>query len=273
MGCTTGAKIFKDEQILVVFKNKDFRVKNHSDQLSFEHSHAFGVRGVNLRSKKAAGFSIGVNRHNLVAVNSNILATSDSPYDLLTERIILEAKAVEEAIDICKEEVHGRTDYQWCNMVIATPDQLIAIELTSSELASEQSDDYMVRTNHHLILETTEAIIKADPVKDRLNIDHSVYRFNESVKTLKDASNVEDIRFLLRSHNKAAICRHGLSSFQDHSYTTVYSYFILINFGKNPKIVFNVARGPPCQSSFIKFNLEFPLTSQNNEQVKRYYPV
>ncbi|MFX1283357.1 MAG: carcinine hydrolase/isopenicillin-N N-acyltransferase family protein [Promethearchaeota archaeon] len=272
MGCTTGAKFFNDGQTLVVFKNKDFKVKSHIDELSFDHSQAFGVRGVNLRNKTAAGFSIGVNQHGLVAVNSNILATSDSPYDLITERIVLEAKTVDEAIEICEQEVKRRIDYQWCNMVVATPEQLVAIELTSSELATTQSHDYLVRTNHHLILKTNEAIIEADPDKEKQNIEHSEIRFINTDRILKFASNVEDIFSLLKSHKEAAICRHGQSSSQDLSYTTVYSYLIVINIEKSPKIVFNVAKGPPCQHTFIRFNLEFPLTNEKTERIKQDYP-
>jgi len=272
MGCTTGAKIFKDEQILVVFKNKDFKVKNYIDKLSFEHSHAFGVRGHNLHIQKAAGFSIGVNQYGLVAVNSNILATSDSPYDLITERIVLEAKSTDEAIAICEQEIQTM-DYQWCNMVIATPQQLAAIELTSSEIATEQSKDYLVRTNHHLILKTNEAIIEADPDKERRNIEHSEIRLKKTEKFLKVSSDVEDIVPFLRSHHNVGICRHGRSIFQDLLYTTVYSYLIMIDFKKGLKIGFNVAKGPPCRSRFIKLNLEFPITLVKKRQIKQYYPV
>jgi len=255
-----------------VFKNKDFKVKSHTDELAFEHSHAFGVQGVNLRTKKTAGFSIGVNQHGLVAVNSNILATPDSPYDLITERIVLEAKTIDETVKICEREVKGRKDYQWCNMVVATPEQLVALELTSSELATAQSNDYLVRTNHHIILKTNEDIIDADPDKNRQNIEHSKIRFNNTNKILKVASDVKDIFSLLKSHHEAAICRHGQSSTQDLSYTTVYSYLITIHIEKSPKIVFNVAKGPPCQHRFVRFNIEFPLITEKCKQIKQYYP-
>lgn len=272
MGCTTGAKIFKDEEILVVFKNKDFKVKNYIDKLALDHSHAFGVRGQNLQIQKVAGFSIGVNQYGLVVVNSNILATPDSPYDLITERVVLEAKNADEAIAICEQEIQT-TDYQWCNMIVATPQQLVAIELTSSEMVTEVSNDYLVRTNHHLILKTDEAIIEADPDKERKNIEHSEIRFKKTHQFLKIASDVEDIVPFLRSHHNVGICRHGRSSFQDLSYTTVYSYLITIDFKKNLKIVLNVAKGPPCRSRYIKFNLEFPLISAKKRQIKQYYPI
>ncbi len=272
MGCTTGAKIFNDEQALVVFKNKDFKAKNHTDKLAFERYNAFGVRGVNLRIQKAAGFSIGVNQHHLVAVNSNILASPASPYDLITERIVLEAKTVDEAVEICEQEVQ-KTDYQWCNMVVGTPEQLVAIELTSSELATAQSNDYLVRTNHHVILKTNEEIIDADPEKERQNIEHSEIRYNETDRVLSTASDVKEIFSLLKSHhNEAAICRHGQSTIQDSSYTTVYSYLIAINIEKSPKIVFNVAKGSPCEHTFIRFNLEFPMTAGKYKQIIQYYP-
>ncbi|MHA2073151.1 MAG: carcinine hydrolase/isopenicillin-N N-acyltransferase family protein [Candidatus Hodarchaeales archaeon] len=274
MGCTTGAKIFNDEQTLVVFKNKDFKVESHTDILSLEHSNVFGARGVDLHSNKVAGFSIGVNQHGLVAVNSNILATSDSPYDLITERIVLEAKTIDEAVEICEQEVQGSTDYQWCNMVVATPEQMVAIELTSSELATAQSNDYLVRTNHHLILKTNKAIIDADPDRERQNIEHSEIRFIDTDRRLKVASDVEEIFSLLKLHNQnAAICRHGLSSIQDLSFTTVYSYLIVINFERSPEIVFNVVKGPPCLHSFTSFNLEFPLTARMKKRIGQVYQL
>ena len=163
MGCTVGAKLFEDRNALIAFKNKDFQVSTHSDQLFLEHSHAFGVRGVDLGSKKFSGFSIGFNKYGLVAVNTNVLTTPDDPYDLITERVVLESRTIKDAIDICKQEVQGSKSYQWCNMIVATPKKLAAIEITSANISTIQSDDFLVRTNHHLILNTNDMIIKSNP--------------------------------------------------------------------------------------------------------------
>lgn len=272
LGCTTGAKVFKDRQTLVVFKNKDFKERNHIDELFLEDYNAFGVRGVNLQIKKSTGLSIGVNQHGLVAVNSNILATPDSPYDLITERIVLEAKTIDEAVEICEREIRS-TNYQWCNMVVATPEQLIALEITSSEIATVRSRDYLVRTNHHLILDTNEILINVDPEKEWQNIEHSKIRYKNADRYLKHASDIQAIYSMLASHQeKGSICRHGTAYAQDLSYTSVYSYLIAINIEESPKIIFNVSKGPPCQNTYVKFNLEFPLTPKKNNLIKDSFP-
>ncbi|MHA2295030.1 MAG: carcinine hydrolase/isopenicillin-N N-acyltransferase family protein [Candidatus Hodarchaeales archaeon] len=272
MGCTTGAKILDDGK-LVVFKNKDFRFGNHSDSLSMEHSHAFGVRGVNLGNQEMAGLSIGINHHGLVAVNSNVLATSDLPYDLITERIVLEARTVDDAIKICEKEVQETTKYQWCNMVIATPKQIVAIETTSRDMTSTSSNDYMVRTNHQLLLNTNDDIIAANPKNGHQKIKNSEIRYNDAKRVLEDASQVEDILSLLESHDQeAAICRHGQITTQDLSFNTVYSYIVTVQVKSQFKIFFDVVKGSPCKKAYTRLELHFPLEATNREQIHANYP-
>ncbi|MHA2246142.1 MAG: carcinine hydrolase/isopenicillin-N N-acyltransferase family protein [Candidatus Hodarchaeales archaeon] len=272
MGCTTGAKILDDGRLIIAFKNKDFKVESYSDSLCLEHSHSFGVRGVNLANQKKAGFSIGVNQYGLVAVNSNILATSDQPYDLITKRVVLEAKTVNDAVKICEQEIQGTTKYQWCNMVIATPKQLVAVELTSSDLGTIRSNDCLVRTNHHLVLNTNDAIINSNPSKGHQKIKNSEIRYNKAEKMLRAASDVQGVHSILKSHQQdASICRHGYPTVQDLSFTTVYSYLVTVYVGKRPKIFFDVVKGPPCLHSFTRLELEFPLTTGIEKQIRESY--
>ncbi len=273
MGCTTGAKILNDGHNIVVFKNKDFKVESYSDGLSMEHSHAFGVRGVNLKIQKMTGFSIGVNQYGLVAVNSNVLSTFDQLYDLITERIVLEARTVNDAIEICEQENQGSTKYQWCNMIIATPKQLAAIELTSSDLATAQSNDYLVRTNHHLILKTNETIMDSSPNIGHQQIKNSEIRYNTANNMLKKASEVQEVVSLLKKHHqKASICRHGRTAIPDLSFKTVYSYLVIIKMEKHPRIIFNVVKGPPCIQSYTSIEMKFPSTEERQKQIRTNYP-
>jgi hypothetical protein len=273
MGCTTGAKILNNGRTVVIFKNKDFKVISHSDIISMEHTHTFGVRGVDLGTQKIAGFSIGVNQYGLVAVNSNVLSTSDPPYDLVTERIILKARTIDEAIKICENEIQGARNYQWCNMVIATTKELAAIELKSSDLAIARSSDFLVRTNHHLILNTTEEVLNSDPNKGLREIKNSEIRYKSAETMLKDASGVNEILSLLKFHQQeASICRHGQNTVQDIGFTTVYSYIVTIQMEKHPQIYFDVVKGPPCMNSFTQFKLEFPVTDRIQHQIYSRYP-
>ncbi|MFX0050087.1 MAG: carcinine hydrolase/isopenicillin-N N-acyltransferase family protein [Candidatus Hermodarchaeota archaeon] len=274
MGCTTGAKILNNGHIVIIFKNKDFKTPDHSDTISLEHTHAFGVRGVDLGTQKVAGFSIGVNQYGLAVVNSNVLSTSDPPYDILTERIVLEARTIEEAIKICKKEIQGAQNYQWCNMVIATPKQLAGIELKSSDLAIAQSSDYVVRTNHHLILRSTEEILSSDQNKGPRDIKNSEIRYKNAEKMLKNASSVNEIFSLLKFHQEeASICRHGQNTVIDVGYTTVYSYVLTIHMEKHPQIYFDVVKGPPCINSVARFKLEFPLNDDTKVHISQRYPA
>lgn len=271
MGCTTGAKIFDNGQTVIVFKNKDFEVESHSDRLAMEQPHAFGVRGADVDTYELAGLSIGVNQHGLVAVNSHVLSTPDEPYDLVTERIVLEAKTVDEAIAICEEESQGDTSYQWCNMVVATPEQLAAIELTSSELATARSSGHLVRTNHHhLLLNTADAVVSD---RGQQALENSEKRSEWTKKMLENASGAEEILTLLKSHDQgAAICRHGQATVQDLSFTTVYSYLVTVHVEKRPRIFLDVVKGPPCELSSTRLELAFPLTNHLQKKIHGKYP-
>ena len=274
MECTTGAKILDNERVMLAFKNKDFQVESFSDGLFLENSHAFGVRGVNLNTQKMTGFSIGVNQYGLVAVNSNVLTTSDQPYDLITERIVLEARTVDDAIEICKQEIQGPAKYQWCNMIVATPKQLAAIELTSSDLATVQSIDYLVRTNHHLLLNTSDVVVDSDLKTGRDALKNSEIRYKNAQRMLEAASDGLGVLPLLKSHHQeAAICRHGRPTTQDLSLTTVYSYLVIVQMENHPQICFDVVKGPPCMHSFTRLELEFPLNDIMLKQIVAKYPV
>ncbi|UCE12572.1 MAG: hypothetical protein JSV04_10295 [Candidatus Heimdallarchaeota archaeon] len=267
MGCTTGAKILNYDKV-VIFKNKDFQVESHSDGLLLEHSHAFGVRGVNLHNLEMGGVSIGVNQYGLAAVNSNILSTTDTPYDLLTERIILESKTIADAIEICENEFQKSMKYQWCNMVIASPEELAAIELTSSDLSVDRSQDHLVRTNHHILLNTNEVIGNS-------KLNDSRIRYNYTKDLLKAALlNENDIISLLKSHNpEAPICRHGQSTMKNSSFTTVYSYIVTIQVDNLPNVVFDVIKGPPCKQNYTKLEISFPLSAKERKHLQLNYPV
>lgn len=266
MGCTTGAKILNDGQQTVIFKNKDFQVGSHTDGLLLEYSHAFGIKGVNLLNLKMGGVSIGVNRYGLAAVNSNILSTTDNPYDLITERIILECKTVTDAIEICENEFRSSTKYQWCNMVVASPEELVAIELTSSDLAIDRSKDHLVRTNHHVLLNTRGVIGNS-------KLNNSRIRYNHAKNLLESASDVNDVISLLKSHHPVApICRHGQSAL-NLSFTTVYSYIMTIHVKNLPLVFFDVIKGPPCKQNFKRLELSFPLSHDERQQLLLNYPV
>ncbi|MFX0184767.1 MAG: carcinine hydrolase/isopenicillin-N N-acyltransferase family protein [Candidatus Hodarchaeota archaeon] len=274
MGCTTGAKILDNGHTVVVFKNKDFKKMSHNDKISMEHTHAFGIRGVDLGTQQMAGFSIGANQYGLAAVNSNVLSTSDPPYDLVTERIILEARTINEAIRICENEIQGVRNYQWCNMVIASPKELAAIELKSSDFAIARSNDFLVRTNHHLILNTTEEVLNSDPNKGLREIKNSEFRYKNAKTMLRDVSGVNDILSLLKLHQEeASICRHGQNTIQDLGFRTVYSYIVTIQMKKHPQLYFDVVKGPPCMSSFTRFKLDFPLNDSVQKEIYSGYPA
>lgn len=271
MGCTTGAKIFDDGQVIVAFKNKDFQVKNYSDRLALEHSNVFGVHGVNLATRELNGFSMGVNQYGLVAVNSNVIASSDHPYDMITKRIVLEARTIDDAIGICEEEIQ-REKYQWCNMVIATPEKLAAIELSSS-IATAKAHNFIVRTNHHLILKTNKIVVNSKPSNGEKQVKNSERRYADAERMLRTASGVEGVFSLLKSHHsEAAICRHGQQNIQDLSFKTVYSYFVTVITGKRPKIFLDVLKGPPCMGSYSHLELNFPLATNMRKQIDEQYP-
>ncbi len=271
MGCTTGAKLFKKSNTLIAFKNKDFEIKTHKDKLILDHKDNFGVGGLNFDNNKPSGFSIGINKHGLVAVNSHVLTKSDPSYDLLTERIVLEAKTIDEAIDICKKEINNAQKYQWCNMVISTPEELAAIELAPPNIGIDRSSDFIVRTNHQLTLNSNEPIIKSFGKKHLLD---SIIRYEYTKKKLESCSSKQEIVSTLMSHNKnGPICRHGTKSFQKRSYFTVYSYIVIVQRNTNLSITWDVVKGPPCLNSYQNIDIDFPLDEKKRNYIQGLYPV
>lgn len=273
MGCTTGAKILDYGRRLFVFKNKDFEVNSYSDGLALEQSHAFGIRGMNLETQQSEGFSIGANQSGLVVVNSNVLTTNDPPYDLVTEKIVLEANTVDEAIAICEQEISESSKWQSCNMIVASLNQLAAIELTATDLAITQTNDYVIRTNHHQKLNTNEKIMTSNPKNGINEIKNSKSRLNQAENYLKEITEAEEVVTLLRTHHEeASICRHGKLISPDLALTTVYSYIVRVYMEHKPRIFFDVVKGPPCMQAYTSFELKFPSTEYSCKSILTKYP-
>jgi hypothetical protein len=270
MGCTTGAIILDKSQTMIAFKNKDHNTRNFKDKIFLDHENAFGVCGLDLQNEKASGFSIGVNKYGLVALNSHVLTTLDPTYDLITQNIVFEAKNVDEAIEICKREIKESKKYQWCNMVIATNKELAAIELATPNIAVDRSRTSIVRTNHHLMLNSDNSII--DYFGEQ-SLKNSKIRYNDAAKILSKASDKMEIESLLKSHNQSgAICRHGNDNVQDVSCSTVYSYLVTIQMKTKPQIVFEVIKGSPCSQSYRELEIDFPLNINTRPRIQKNYP-
>jgi hypothetical protein len=161
--------------------------------------------------------------------------------------------------------------YQWSNLIVADHDSMLVIELAGGEHNIEWSERKVLRTSHHIMLDSEEDL------RQQLGegYDHSVRRLDRGYELLREAKKPEDIFAILKDHGSApgqsSLCRHGTNG----EYSTVMGYVIEVDFNTDPgrpKTVLHVAKGNPCQSSFTSIPLIFPADDDIVRRAISMYP-
>lgn len=267
-----GAVILPDEKKTLLFKNRDMNAREHKDQLFYDVD-CFGVRGVNNVTGEIGGLAIGVNHHGLAIANTHVRNTDDPSYYLLTEQLLMFSKDAEDGLEMVREHLKAGRRYQWGNLVLADHDSMLVIELAGDEHSIEWSERKALRTAHHIMLDTEDAL-KANTVGvDRY--ENSVKRVERGYDLVRQVTNVNDVFTLLKDHGEspgqASLCKHAVSN--DDPVTTM-SYVVEIDNSHEsgrPKIVFHVARGNPCQSSFAAVPIIFPADDEVMKRAMQFY--
>jgi hypothetical protein len=275
-GCTIGAKIVGDRYLL--FKNRDLVYVDYHNQCIFEDD-IFAVIGIKIGAGIDMGASIGVNRWGLAACSSTVLINSEEAYAILMERLLRRAKTLDEAYDIVVKSFDSGERYQWGNFVIATPDEVGAIEIGDGVYEIERGSGSITRTNHHLILSTRDALLRASPEEREAGgpLGASQTRRQIAARMLESARSTQDIIEILSTHAKGkgydSICRHrtGVRGEDPWLGETSYSYIIEVET-KPFDFRIHVAPGNPCSTTYHEVQLDFQASSEAKRQLVCDFP-
>jgi len=263
-GCTTGAKIIGDRYYLL--KNRDLILGGFRDTIVFEDD-VFYIAGVNPSEDEHIGASFGFNKSGLAGCNTTVLVTGYRAYDILLERILRETETIEEAFELVKKDLESGERYHWCNFILASPTGVGAIEIGDGVAVLEQDQNIITRTNHHLILPTSDILRRASLAERETGgpLGASQRRRQEAAKLLSEATSMMDMTQLLGSHKEGrgfdSICRHSATNPRTEPYRgeTVYSYIAEVSGFDSEKLEFrlNVTQGNPCTGTFKEFIIDF----------------
>jgi len=249
MACTIGAKILKPGEEYVLFKNKDFPRRSHSDDLLIERN-AFGVLGLHFPEgglgddDVLAGFSVGAGAGGVCACNSHVKSVDGTTdYDVATE-VAARSHSVANA---CEQiwALTAATAFNCGNVVVADPRHVAVVEVGNPDgharvEMAEGQNALVARANEHLLCAPNKPSERA----------------TRAMALLREATCVEDVMALCRSHDGSEpnhnICRDGTAT----KTTTVYSYVMHWLRGT---LTLWVCQGPPCQSEYVRVALDFPL--------------
>jgi hypothetical protein len=126
--------------------------------------------------------------------------------------------------------------YCWANMIVATADEVAALEVRGGQVEAERSPVFAARANHHICLGAT-------PQDD--DTVTTGFRFRTAFEGLREISSLEDVFAILRTHHPTdgyGVCNHGAME-------TVYSYVIHWNEGET---TFYALQGHPCEGRYVR---------------------
>lgn len=265
-----GAVILPELKKTLLFKNRDMQTSSHIDDLFYDVD-CFGIRGIDNVTGAIGGLAIGVNRHGLVIANTHVRNTPDPSYYMLTEQLLMFAKDAEDGLSMTVDQLQKDRKYQWGNLVLADDDSMLVIELAGSDHSIEWSERRVLRTGHHIMLDTEQTLRDEES-----GYDCSVKRVERGYDLIRQATSFDDILALLKDHGEApgqeSLCRHATG---DANFTTTMSYVIEVDHNTDsgkPKIVFHVAKGNPCQSEFRAIPIVFPADEEIMNRVIQLYP-
>lgn len=264
-----GALILPQLKRTLLFKNRDMTNKDHRDELFYDVD-CFGIRGVDNVTGEVGGLAIGVNRNGLAIANTHVKNTSDPSYHILTEQLLMFAKDAEDSLTMTVDHLKKGRNYQWGNLILADNDSMLAIEIAGNEHSIEWSERRVLRTSHHIMLDTEETSIA-----ERTGYDSSVRRVERGYELLRNITTMEQVFSLLKDHNgnpsQSSLCRHPEGI--DES-STVMSYIMEVDHSHEsgrPRIIFHYAKGNPCQTTYNTIPIVFPADEETIKRANQIY--
>jgi hypothetical protein len=245
-------------------------VQDHRDELFYDID-CFGIKGVNNVTGETGGLAIGVNRNGLAIANTHVRNSNDPSYHMLTEQLLMFTKDAEDGLKLTVEHLQSGRKYQWGNLILADNDSMLGLELAGNEHSIEWSERRVLRTSHHIMLDTEETLRSEGDAYDQ-----SVQRVERGYDLIRQVKTVDDVFAMLKDHGEttgpASLCRHsdGTSEVK-----TTMSYVIEVDYSSEsgrPKIIFYVARGNPCETEYTAIPLIFPADDEIMNRAKQMYP-
>ncbi len=265
-----GAVILPKYKKTLLFKNRDMTIQDHRDEIFYDID-SFGIRGVNNVTEEIGGLAIGVNRNGLAIANTHVKNTSDPSYHLLTEQLLMFTKDAEDGLSMTVDTLQTGRKYQWGNLILADNDSMLGLELAGNEHSIEWSERRVLRTSHHIMLDTEETLRSEGDAYDQ-----SVQRVERGYDLIRQVKTVDDVFAMLKDHGDApgptSLCCHPGGASETK---TTMSYVIEVDYSPEsgrPKIVFNVARGNPCETEYTAIPLIFPADDEIMNRAKQMYP-
>lgn len=270
MSSFAGAVIFPEQKETILFKNRDMTSIGHKDELFYDVD-CFGVRGVDAVTGAVGGLAIGVNHYGLAIANTHVRNTDDPSYHLLTEQLLMFAKDAEDGLSMVQDHLNSDRKYQYGNLVLADDDSMLVIELAGSEHSIEWSERKVLRTSHHIMLDTEE-VLRRDSTEA---FNHSVQRVERGYELIRQVKSISGVFELLKDHGSApgqnSLCKHSIGGGEPE---TVASYVVEVDRSggsSKPRIQFHVAKGKPCETSYLSIPIVFPADDEVIEKAFQFY--
>ena len=265
-----GAVILRKYKKTLLFKNRDMTIQDHRDELFYDVD-SFGVRGVNNVTEETEGLTIGVNRNGLAIANTHVRSTEDPSYHILTEQLLMFTKDAEDGLKMTVEHLQSGRNYQWGNLILADNDSMLGLELAGNDHSIEWSERRVLRTSHHIMLDTEETLRSNGDAYEQ-----SVKKVERGYDLIRQVKTVDDVFAMLKDHGETqgpiSLCCHPDGTSQAK---TTMSYVIEVDYSAEsgrPKIVFHVAKGNPCESEYISIPIIFPADDEIMNRAKQMYP-
>lgn len=265
-----GAVILRDLKKTLLFKNRDMTIQDHRDEIFYDVD-CFGIRGVNNVTEETGGLAIGVNRSGLAIANTHVRNTEDPSYHLLTEQLLMFSKDAEDGLSMTVDHLQSGRNYQWGNLILADSDSMLGLELAGNEHSIEWSERRVLRTSHHIMLDTEEVLRSEGYAYDK-----SVKKVERGYDLIRQVKTVNDVFAMLKDHGETkgstSLCCHPDSTSEAR---TTMSYVIEVDYNAEsgrPKIIFHVANGNPCESEYTSLPIIFPADDEIMNRARHLYP-
>ena len=249
-----GAVILQKYKKTLLFKNRDMTIQDHRDEIFYDID-CFGIRGVNNVTEEIGGLAIGVNRNGLAIANTHVRNTKDA----------------EDGLSMTVDHLQKGRNYQWGNLILADHDSMLGLELAGNDHSIEWSERRVLRTSHHIMLDTEETLRS-----EGSSYDESVKKVERGYDLIREINTVDDVFAMLKDHGEAAgptsLCCHPGSTSE---IKTTMSYVIEVDYNTEsgkPKTIFHVARGNPCETEYTAIPLIFPADDEIMNRAKQMYP-
>ena len=202
--CTVG--IIRTDGGILFFKNRDLPREHLVNKLTIIQStpNIYALKGVNLKTNELEGVSIGISKHKICVANTHVESTKDLTYDILCERLLVEAHEKNDIPQIVKDFMR-KNAVQGGRILIASPEWAYLIEVFKREFQIQELEKSFVMTNNF-------SLISHQPKREKIREESSLNRLEVASKMIKGISNIGMLKSMLRSHipekGELSICNH-----------------------------------------------------------------